>query len=112
MSILDISKLTVRTKDHNIVNVLLPHSITFCAKDGLWAMRIIENRIEVNEDMQVSDAAKAVLDALQVYLSANYIPSIKYEPYTTRISTIVPGDYDAYVDYNASKPFINMRRIR
>jgi hypothetical protein len=75
-------------------------------------MRIIKNRIEVNEDMQVSDAAKAVLDALQVYLSANYIPSIKYEPYTTRITINEPGDYDAYVDYNASKPFINMRRMR
>jgi len=111
MSILDTSKFTVPTKDLNIMNVLLPHSITFCAKDGLWAMRIIENRIEVNEDMQVPDVAKAVLDALQVYLSANYIPSIKYEPYTTRISTIIPGDYEAYVDYNASKPYINMRRV-
>ena len=108
MSILDTSKFAVPINGSNIFNVPLPNSLTFHGKDGLWAMRIIENRIEVNEDMQVTDLAKAVLDALQAYLSANYIPSIKYE---TRITINQPGDYDVYVDYTAPKPFINMRRV-
>jgi len=104
------SKFTVPI-DNNITSVLLPNLITFCGKNGLSVMRINENRIEVNEDVQVTDAAKAVLDALQVYLSANSIPSLNYEPYTTRITINQPGEYNAYVDYTPSFPHINFQRV-
>ena len=104
------SKFAVPTNDDNTINVFLPNSITFMS-NASWAMRIIENRIEVNEDMQVTDAAKAVLDALQVYLSTNSITSLKSEPYTTRITINQPGEYNAYVDYTPSFPHINFQRI-
>lgn len=88
----------------------LPHPLTFNSVDNVWAMRIIENRIEVNEHMQVTDAAKAVLDAIQAYLREN-IYSKKYEPYTTRITINEPGEYEACVDYTASVPCVTWQKL-
>jgi hypothetical protein len=43
-----------------------PNSITFSASSSTWVMRITaDRRIEVNEDVDVTEAAQAVLDAMQ-----------------------------------------------
>jgi hypothetical protein len=47
-----------------------PNSITFSASSGTWVMRITaDRRIEVNEDVDVTEAAQTVLDALQHMLT-------------------------------------------
>jgi len=46
-----------------------PNNITFRANTATWVMRITPDRkIEVNEDVEVSVAARAVLDAVQQML--------------------------------------------
>jgi hypothetical protein len=45
---------------------MTPHTIQFSGTGGTWVMRITaDRRIEVNEDVEVTDAAQKVLDALQ-----------------------------------------------
>ena len=48
-----------------------PNNITFSSPASTWVMRITAaRRIEVNEDVDVTKAAQAVLDALQYMLLA------------------------------------------
>ena len=47
-----------------------PNTITFSASSSTWVMRITaDRRIEVNEDVDVTEAAQAVLDAMQHMLT-------------------------------------------
>ena len=44
--------------------------IQFNKQDNTWVMRITENRrIEINEDVEVTEAAQKVLDAMQHLLA-------------------------------------------
>ena len=46
--------------------MIQPNSITFSASASTWVMRITaDRRIEVNEDVDVTETAQAVLNALQ-----------------------------------------------
>jgi hypothetical protein len=57
---------------------MTPHTIQFSGTGGTWVMRITaDRRIEVNEDVEVTDAAQKVLDALQHLLK----PAPVQEPY-------------------------------
>lgn len=48
-----------------------PNTITFHNSNADWVMRITaDRRIEVNEDVEVSEAAQKVLDAMQYLLKA------------------------------------------
>jgi predicted RNA binding protein with dsRBD fold (UPF0201 family) len=48
-----------------------PNTITFHNINADWAMRITaDRRIEVNEDVEVTEAAQKVLDAMQYLLKA------------------------------------------
>lgn len=48
-----------------------PNTITFHNSNVDWVMRITaDRRIEVNEDVEVSEAAQKVLDAMQYLLKA------------------------------------------
>ena len=48
-----------------------PNTITFSASSSTWVMRITaDRRIEVNEGVDVNEAAQKVLDALQHLLLA------------------------------------------
>lgn len=50
--------------------MIQPNSITFSSSPSTWVMRITtDRRIEVNEDVDVTEAAQAVLDALQHMLT-------------------------------------------
>jgi len=45
---------------------MTPNTIQFSGTDSTWVMRITaDRRIEVNEDVEVTEAAQKVLDALQ-----------------------------------------------
>jgi predicted RNA binding protein with dsRBD fold (UPF0201 family) len=45
---------------------MTPNTIQFSGTGGTWVMRITaDRRIEVNEDVDVTEAAQKVLDALQ-----------------------------------------------
>ena len=58
-------------KDDNIK----PNTITFNNNNATWVMQITPDRkIIVNEDVEVTDAAKAVFDALQGYLTPQTKP--------------------------------------
>ena len=47
-----------------------PNTITFQTTDNTWVMRITaDRRIEVNEDVEVTQAAQKVLDAMQHLLT-------------------------------------------
>jgi predicted RNA binding protein with dsRBD fold (UPF0201 family) len=49
---------------------MTPNTITFQATDNTWVMRITaDRRIEVNEDVEVTEAAQKVLDAMQYFLT-------------------------------------------
>ena len=48
-----------------------PNTITFHNINAYWVMRITaDRRIEVNEDVEVTEAAQKVLDAMQYLLKA------------------------------------------
>ena len=48
-----------------------PNTITFHNSNADWVMRITaDRRIEVNEDVEVTEAAQKVLDAMQYLLKA------------------------------------------
>ena len=48
-----------------------PNTITFHNSNADWVMRItVDSRIEVNEDVEVTEAAQKVLDAMQYLLKA------------------------------------------
>jgi hypothetical protein len=50
---------------------MTPNTITFHNTNADWVMRITaDRRIEVNEDVEVTDAAQKVLDAMQYLLKA------------------------------------------
>ena len=49
-----------------------PDAITFNTKDT-WAMRIKGRKIEVNPDVEVTEAAKAVFDALAPMLKKQWV---------------------------------------
>jgi hypothetical protein len=45
---------------------MTPNTIEFRQQDSTWVMRITaDRRIEVNEDVEVTEAAKKVLEAMQ-----------------------------------------------
>ena len=47
-----------------------PNTITFQTTDNTWVMRITaDRRIEVNENVEVTEAAQKVLDAMQSFLA-------------------------------------------
>ena len=49
---------------------MTPNTIQFHDIDSTWVMRITaDRRIEVNEDVEVTEAAKKVLDAMQGLLT-------------------------------------------
>jgi hypothetical protein len=49
---------------------MMPNTITFQTTNNPWVMRITaDRRIEVNEDVEVTEAAKKVLDAMQHLLT-------------------------------------------
>jgi predicted RNA binding protein with dsRBD fold (UPF0201 family) len=49
---------------------MMPNTITFQTTNNTWVMRITaDRRIEVNEDVEVTEAAKKVLDAMQHLLT-------------------------------------------
>jgi hypothetical protein len=51
-----------------------PNTITFHNTNADWVMRITADRhIEVNEDVEVTEAAQKVLDAMQYLLKAQRI---------------------------------------
>jgi predicted RNA binding protein with dsRBD fold (UPF0201 family) len=48
-----------------------PNTITFQTTDNTWVMRITaDRRIEVNENVEVTEAAQKVLDAMQHLLTS------------------------------------------
>ena len=48
---------------------MMPNTITFQTTDNTWVMRITaDRRIEVNEDVEVTEAAQKVLDTMQYFL--------------------------------------------
>ncbi len=50
---------------------MTPNTIQFTSTDGEWIMRITaDRRIEVNENVEVTEAAQKVLDAIQHLLAA------------------------------------------
>ena len=50
---------------------MTPNTITFHNINADWVMRITaDRRIEVNEDVEVTEAAQKVLDAMQYLLKA------------------------------------------
>lgn len=50
---------------------MTPNTITFHNTNADWVMRITaDRRIEVNEDVEVTEAAQKVLDAMQYLLKA------------------------------------------
>ncbi len=59
---------------------MTPNTITFSSTDSTWVMRITaDRRIEVNEDVDVTEAAQKVLDAMQHLLK----PAPVQEPVAT-----------------------------
>jgi hypothetical protein len=49
---------------------MTPNTIQFSSTDSTWVMRITaDRRIEVNEDVEVTEAAQKVLDAMQHLLN-------------------------------------------
>ena len=49
---------------------MTPNTIEFCeTSDNTWVMRITADKIEVNEDVDVTFAAQKVLDAMQGLLT-------------------------------------------
>lgn len=55
-----------------------PNTITFHNSNADWVMRITaDRRIEVNEDVKVTEAAQKVLDAVQYLLKAQPAPQFK-----------------------------------
>jgi len=60
---------------------MTPNTIQFSGTDSTWVMRITaDRRIEVNEDVEVTEAAQKVLDALQHLL--------KIEPVQEPVATV------------------------
>jgi hypothetical protein len=50
---------------------MTPSTMEFRGNDSTWVMRITsDRRIEVNEDVEVTEAAQKVLDAMQHLLAA------------------------------------------
>jgi len=50
---------------------MTPNTIQFSSTNNTWVMRITaDRRIEVNEDVEVTEAAQKVLDAMQHRLDA------------------------------------------
>jgi hypothetical protein len=50
---------------------MTPNTIQFSSTDSTWVMRITaDRRIEVNEDVEVTEAAQKVLDAMRRLLAA------------------------------------------
>ena len=58
---------------------MTPNTITFHNTNADWVMRITaDRRIEVNEDVEVTEAAQKVLDAMQYLLKAQTQEPPKY----------------------------------
>ena len=56
----------VYQRGYAITNAVQPTALTFSGGNSEWVMRITaDRRIEVNEDVEVTEAAQKVLDALQ-----------------------------------------------
>ena len=56
----------VYQRGYAITNAVQPTALTFNGGNSEWVMRITaDRRIEVNEDVEVTEAAQKVLDALQ-----------------------------------------------
>jgi hypothetical protein len=66
---------------------MTPNTIQFSSTDSTWVMRITaDRRIEVNEDVEVTEAAQKVLDAMQHLLN----PAPVQEP----VAWMYPDDYE------------------
>jgi hypothetical protein len=65
-------------------------TLHFQSSDGTWVMRITaDRRIEVNEDVEVTKAARAVLDALQ-HLLTPAVP-VQVRDYSCKVCGNKPG---------------------
>ena len=63
---LDDDDTQVYQQGYAITNAVQPTALTFNGGNSEWVMRITaDRRIEVNEDVEVTEAAQKVLDALQ-----------------------------------------------
>ena len=63
---LDDDDTQVYQRGYAITNAVQPTALTFNGGNSEWVMRITaDRRIEVNEDVEVTEAAQKVLDALQ-----------------------------------------------
>jgi hypothetical protein len=64
--LLDDDDTQVYQRGYAITNAPQPTALTFNVGNSEWVMRITaDRRIEVNEDVEVTEAAQKVLDALQ-----------------------------------------------
>ena len=64
--LLDDDDTQVYQRGYAITNAVQPTALTFNGGNSEWVMRITaDRRIEVNEDVEVTEAAQKVLDALQ-----------------------------------------------
>ena len=65
-----------------------PNTITFHNSNADWVMRITaDRRIEVNEDVEVTETAQKVLDAMQPLLKAQRKPLSDEELFKIWLST-------------------------
>ena len=74
-----------------------PHTIEFrSTSDNTWVMRITADRkIEVNEDVDVTFAAKKVLDAMQGLLTPQRKPLTSQERDAKRWRFLMENSYDS-----------------
>jgi hypothetical protein len=79
-------------RDYAISNAAQPTSLTFNSGNAEWVMRITaDRRIEVNEGVEVGEAAQKVLDALQNLLRPAAQPAQRKPLTDEEIADALPG---------------------
>jgi hypothetical protein len=81
-----------------------PNTITFHNSNADWVMRITaDRRIEVNEDVEVTEAAQKVLDAMQYLLKAQTQEPVSNDP-LPRACNLAGVDYQTFLKIKAYMP--------
>lgn len=81
-----------------------PNTITFHNSNADWVMRITaDRRIEVNEDVEVGEAAQKVLDAMQYLLKAQTQEPVSNDP-LPRACNLAGVDYQTFLKIKAYMP--------
>lgn len=87
-----------------------PNTITFHNSNADWVMRITaDRRIEVNEDVEVTEAAQKVLDAMQYLLKAQTQEPVSNDP-LPRACNLAGVDYQTFLKIKAYMPITPPQR--